>query len=301
MSSIPAGDDSKKATGIPPSSDPALTSSSEPTALTSGGAEAREAQPARASSQLEMASITSSPGGHKVLPSALRAEALGRANLSPLPSQVPIEPFEEMPTSTSASSKPGVQWSDKPSGVKLNPQLVALEERLLAKISKAEHHLDKKLNSILEHLDKRKSRRSGSFRRHKNAEIPAAAMPEQTNGVGYPLNYEQPGDSEASGVALGNAQESESESESDDGADSEAGSSTATSTHFSGDNYMDEESDTEKAPLVLVESDEWMINPRNQFRMIWDLCILLPFLMYLTIVMPFRMTFSNEAEVYSAM
>jgi len=309
MSSVP-GNDSKNAAVPSSSSSPVSTPLVEATALSSGVSETREPHPANNSSQLEMASLPTSPSEQQSPPSDFLGEEKGQANPSPLAPRVSIEPLEKVVTSQkldsgaarpaeSTSSKPGVQWSDKPSSIKMDPQLVSLEERLLAKISKVEHHLDKKLNNILEHLDKRKSRRGGSFRQHKNAESPAAAMPEQLNSPS--LNHGQPGDSEASGVATSNAQESESESESDDAAASDGGSSVATSTHFSGENYMDEESDTEKPPLVLVESDEWMINPRNQFRMIWDLCILLPFLMYLTIVMPFRMTFSNEAEVYSAM
>ena len=47
--------------------------------------------------------------------------------------------------------------------------------------------------------------------------------------------------------------------------------------------------------LVLDENDDWMINPRNQFRMTWDLCVVMPFLVYLTWAMPFRLCFANEA------
>jgi len=36
-------------------------------------------------------------------------------------------------------------------------------------------------------------------------------------------------------------------------------------------------------PLALVVSDEWMINPRNRFRMFWDLCVVMPLLVYLTV------------------
>lgn len=47
-------------------------------------------------------------------------------------------------------------------------------------------------------------------------------------------------------------------------------------------------------PCVLF--DRWMINPRNQFRMAWDLGLIMPFLVYLTVVMPFRLCFANEAR-----
>ena len=36
-------------------------------------------------------------------------------------------------------------------------------------------------------------------------------------------------------------------------------------------------------PLALVVSDEYMINPRNRFRMFWDLCVVMPLLVYLTV------------------
>jgi hypothetical protein len=40
-----------------------------------------------------------------------------------------------------------------------------------------------------------------------------------------------------------------------------------------------------------------MINPRNKFRMQWDLGLIMPFLLYLTVIMPFRLCFANEATL----
>jgi hypothetical protein len=209
-------------------------------------------------------------------------------------------PFEGAGNETgeNPSSKPGVQWRDSTS---LDARLVSLEERLLAKMSKVEHHLDKKLNAILELLDKkRRSRSAGNGRSPGNDKLAPPATPEQLSSRQPNLGLSAGG--ELSNTGKGVAIESESESESDIGDASDGGassSSAATSTYFESDDVNDDDSDFEKAPPVLVESDDWMINPRNQFRMTWDLCILFPFLMYLTIIMPFRMTFVNEAVTYS--
>jgi hypothetical protein len=54
--------------------------------------------------------------------------------------------------------------------------------------------------------------------------------------------------------------------------------------------------DDEPEKTVLVASDEWMINPTKKFRMTWDLCLIMPFLLYLTVMMPFRLCFANEAR-----
>lgn len=51
--------------------------------------------------------------------------------------------------------------------------------------------------------------------------------------------------------------------------------------------------------VLAVKSDKWMINPKNGFRMMWDLCLILPILVYLSFVTPFRLCFANEAVVYS--
>ena len=50
---------------------------------------------------------------------------------------------------------------------------------------------------------------------------------------------------------------------------------------------------------ILNDSDMWMINPKNAFRMGWDLGVVMPLLVYLTIVMPFRLTFENEAPLFT--
>lgn len=52
--------------------------------------------------------------------------------------------------------------------------------------------------------------------------------------------------------------------------------------------------DDEPIKVILVESDAWMINPTKKFRMTWDLCLIMPFLVYLTVMMPFRLCFANE-------
>ena len=38
------------------------------------------------------------------------------------------------------------------------------------------------------------------------------------------------------------------------------------------------------------------INPKGRFRMGWDLAIVLPLLVYLAVIMPFRLCFNNEPE-----
>jgi hypothetical protein len=37
-------------------------------------------------------------------------------------------------------------------------------------------------------------------------------------------------------------------------------------------------------PIILVESDAGMINPKNRFRIFWDLGLILPILVYLTVI-----------------
>ena len=52
--------------------------------------------------------------------------------------------------------------------------------------------------------------------------------------------------------------------------------------------------------LVLNDSDKGMLNPRNKFRITWDLCIVFPLLIYLAILLPFRLCFGNEPPLFSA-
>jgi len=51
--------------------------------------------------------------------------------------------------------------------------------------------------------------------------------------------------------------------------------------------------------VIVNENGEWMISPRSSFRLGWDLCLMMPFLLYLTIVLPFRLTFVNEAPLFT--
>lgn len=87
-----------------------------------------------------------------------------------------------------------------------------------------------------------------------------------------------------------------SSSSSDDDTNSHcSGSSMASSFRDAGFQTNDDEEDDEnKLPVVLVESDNGMINPKKAFRMSWDIFVLLPFLVYLTVAMPFRLCFVNE-------
>jgi hypothetical protein len=61
----------------------------------------------------------------------------------------------------------------------------------------------------------------------------------------------------------------------------------------------DEGEEVEKP--VLNDSDAWMINPTKKFRMTWDLSLIMPFLIYLTVMMPFRLCFANEARYGTAL
>jgi len=88
-----------------------------------------------------------------------------------------------------------------------------------------------------------------------------------------------------------------SSSSSDDDTNSHcSGSSMASSFRDAGfqTNDDDDEDEEDKLPVVLVESDKGMINPKKAFRMSWDIFVLLPFLVYLTVAMPFRLCFVNE-------
>jgi hypothetical protein len=51
--------------------------------------------------------------------------------------------------------------------------------------------------------------------------------------------------------------------------------------------------------VIIDENGEWMLNPRNQFRLTWDIAIIMPLLVYLTIMLPFRLAFANEPPLNS--
>jgi len=74
----------------------------------------------------------------------------------------------------------------------------------------------------------------------------------------------------------------------------------ASSFREAGFQTNDDEEEYVKLPTVLVESDEGMINPKNAFRVTWDLCVLLPFLIYLILTLPFRLCFVNDPTPFSA-
>jgi len=53
-------------------------------------------------------------------------------------------------------------------------------------------------------------------------------------------------------------------------------------------------------PIMRTRSD-MMINPRSNFRFVWDLGVMMPFLVYLAILLPFRLTFVNEAPLFTVL
>jgi len=55
----------------------------------------------------------------------------------------------------------------------------------------------------------------------------------------------------------------------------------------------------ESGPRIINPSDKWMINPKSRFRMMWDIGIIMPFLVYLSVMMPYRMCFAKEAVLGS--
>jgi|MDSY01.1.fsa_nt_gb hypothetical protein len=59
---------------------------------------------------------------------------------------------------------------------------------------------------------------------------------------------------------------------------------------------------TSLEPIVTVrrKDDTCMINPKKRFRMFWDICLVMPLLLYLLVVMPFRLCFMNEAKQFSS-
>ena len=54
-------------------------------------------------------------------------------------------------------------------------------------------------------------------------------------------------------------------------------------------------------PRVLNSSAAFMIDPRGSFRRTWDLGVLMPCLVYLGVMLPFRLTFENEAKQFTPM
>eukprot|EP00614_Pseudopedinella_elastica_P009436 CAMPEP_0172599062 /NCGR_PEP_ID=MMETSP1068-20121228/19154_1 /TAXON_ID=35684 /ORGANISM="Pseudopedinella elastica, Strain CCMP716" /LENGTH=747 /DNA_ID=CAMNT_0013399195 /DNA_START=167 /DNA_END=2406 /DNA_ORIENTATION=+ len=61
------------------------------------------------------------------------------------------------------------------------------------------------------------------------------------------------------------------------------------------------DTDAIEKKAVLNESDAWKINPKNKFRMGWDLFLIMPFLIYMTIAMPFRLCFANDPIIFTPM
>jgi hypothetical protein len=51
--------------------------------------------------------------------------------------------------------------------------------------------------------------------------------------------------------------------------------------------------------LIINVSDAWMVNPKNKFRMVWDLGVMIPLLVYLMVLLPFRLAFDNEAPRFT--
>jgi hypothetical protein len=43
----------------------------------------------------------------------------------------------------------------------------------------------------------------------------------------------------------------------------------------------------------------WMVNPRSNVRISWDLTVMMPLLLYLLVMLPFRFAFNNEARIYT--
>jgi hypothetical protein len=184
----------------------------------------------------------------------------------------------------------------------LDARLDAMQEQLLARMSKVEQKLDVNLGALFDLFDKKKE----SFHMG-NAPAPQTSLSTSSTMSKHsksPDPNQKPPASILVGNAGGGATLSDSEPENLNDSASESNSASPSAelvTHIPDDDFDDEDSNIEKAPLVLVESDDWMINPRKRFRMTWDVCVLFPLLLYLTIVMPFRMTFSNEAETFSPM
>jgi hypothetical protein len=54
-----------------------------------------------------------------------------------------------------------------------------------------------------------------------------------------------------------------------------------------------------KIKFITKDTGDWMFNPRNNFRLSWDLGLMMPLLVYLTVVLPFRLTFENEAPLFT--
>jgi hypothetical protein len=47
------------------------------------------------------------------------------------------------------------------------------------------------------------------------------------------------------------------------------------------------------------DADALSINPKGNFRITWDLAVMMPLLLYLTVMIPFRLSFGHEATLYS--
>eukprot|EP00615_Pteridomonas_danica_P010771 CAMPEP_0114346406 /NCGR_PEP_ID=MMETSP0101-20121206/13045_1 /TAXON_ID=38822 ORGANISM="Pteridomonas danica, Strain PT" /NCGR_SAMPLE_ID=MMETSP0101 /ASSEMBLY_ACC=CAM_ASM_000211 /LENGTH=346 /DNA_ID=CAMNT_0001483037 /DNA_START=246 /DNA_END=1283 /DNA_ORIENTATION=- len=51
---------------------------------------------------------------------------------------------------------------------------------------------------------------------------------------------------------------------------------------------------------VVSKNHTFMINPKGRFRLSWDFLLVTPMLVYLAVMMPFRLCFANEPKTFSA-
>ena len=200
------------------------------------------------------------------------------------------------PPSSSSESLTGGQLDHLVDRSTFDERFDALERKLLERMDVMEKKIDGNLGAILAHLRSHPVEQSdttvstpkvGAPERSliSNPTAEATTTPEKSD-IG---KSSSPQDVEAA------AGDSMYDTDDDDGTD---GASSIAASYFQAGGYDDDE-EPEKKITIANDSSEGMINPKGGFRMSWDLGVLLPFLVYLTIVMPFRLTFVNEAVQFS--
>ena len=63
--------------------------------------------------------------------------------------------------------------------------------------------------------------------------------------------------------------------------------------------FIDAAQSTRSTGHVKMLHNRFMLSPVHTPRLAWDLAVITPLMAYLTIIMPFRICFNNDAEISS--
>jgi hypothetical protein len=178
-----------------------------------------------------------------------------------------------------APGRDGRQANGSESNSSSSERLTTLEKTLAAAMGK--------IDSILLSID-RIDLSKIETRKNDGAGAVKTGVGESQGGLHFPKSYSvlDASDTEGSETEPSSTAPVDAYSLSDDGREERESFEEA-----------DFDNGEEEEKPILNDSDAWMINPTKQFRMTWDLSLIMPFLIYLAVMMPFRLCFANEARV----